>query len=190
MVNTFLPYPQFTKSAQALDYRRLGKQRVEAWQILQALRGETTGWTNHPATNMWRGHERALCEYGIAICKEWISRGYQDTMLDRFVAVHSFLPDCDMPVWLGDPHFHESHQSNLMRKDPKYYDFHVLNDLPYLWFEGSGYNSDQKLCVTYRTGATKYTQTFVHHKEREPYPEHIAKTIEHWIQEQKAGATN
>jgi hypothetical protein len=69
MVNTFLPFPQFTKSAQALDYKRLGKQRVEAWQILQALRGETKGWTNHPATKMWRGHEKALCEYGIAICK-------------------------------------------------------------------------------------------------------------------------
>ena len=40
MVNTFLPYPDFVKSAKALDYKRLGKQRVEAWQILRALRGE------------------------------------------------------------------------------------------------------------------------------------------------------
>jgi hypothetical protein len=188
MVNTFLPFPQFTKSAQALDYKRLGKQRVEAWQILQALLGKTTGWVNHPATKMWRGHERALCEYGIAICKEWIARGYKDTMLDRFVAVHALLPDCEMPVWLGDPIFHESHQSNLMRKDPTHYDFHVLNDLPYQWFEDSGYNADQTQWVTYRIGATKYTQTFVHHKERKELPEHITKTVEHWIQEQKAGS--
>ena len=61
MVNTFLPYPDFVKSAKILDYKRLGKQRVEAWQILRALRGETKGWRNHPATNLWRGHEKALC---------------------------------------------------------------------------------------------------------------------------------
>lgn len=34
-MQTFLCYPDFNKSAQVLDYRRLGKQRVEAWQILQ-----------------------------------------------------------------------------------------------------------------------------------------------------------
>jgi hypothetical protein len=135
MVNTFLPFPDFVETAKALDYRRLGKQRVEAWQILQALRGETKGWTNHPATKMWRGHERLLCEYGIAICKEWIDRGYKDTMLDRFVAVHSLLPECEVPVWLGDSSFHESHQSNLKRKDADHYNFNVENDLPYLWFD-------------------------------------------------------
>jgi hypothetical protein len=137
VVNTFLPFPDFVESAKALDYRRLGKQRVEAWQILQALRGETKGWTNHPATKMWRGHEKLLCEYGIAICKEWIARGYKDTMLDRFVAVHALLPDCEMPVWLGSDSFHASHQSNLNRKDRDHYNFNVEDDLPYLWYEKS-----------------------------------------------------
>jgi hypothetical protein len=37
MVNTFLPYASFEASARALDFRRLGKQRVEAWQIWQIL---------------------------------------------------------------------------------------------------------------------------------------------------------
>jgi len=37
MVNTFLPYESFEKSAQALDNRRLGKQRSEAVQILNIL---------------------------------------------------------------------------------------------------------------------------------------------------------
>jgi len=50
MVNTFLPHADFVKSAESLDNKRLGKQRVEAWQILQALRGNTKGWVNHPAT--------------------------------------------------------------------------------------------------------------------------------------------
>lgn len=29
-MQTFLPYPDFKKSAQCLDYRRLGKQRVDS----------------------------------------------------------------------------------------------------------------------------------------------------------------
>lgn len=37
MVNTFLPYPSFEESARVLDWRRLGKQRVEAQQILRVL---------------------------------------------------------------------------------------------------------------------------------------------------------
>lgn len=135
MVNTFLPVADYTKSAQLLDYRRLGKQRVEAWQILQALLGQTKGWVNHPATKMWRGHEQALCDYGIAVCDEWIARGYNDTMRQRFVDVRQTLPDCPTPTWVGNNAFHRSHQSNLKRKDPDYYKFDVPNDLPYEWNE-------------------------------------------------------
>ena len=136
MVNTFLPYADFVKSAKALDNKRLGKQRVEAWQILSALRGQTKGWTNHPATNMWRGYEKLLCEYGIAICDEWIKRGYKDTMSERFIAVHGMFPDCGVPEWLGVEAFHISHQSNLKRKNPDHYAFNVKDDIAYKWFDG------------------------------------------------------
>lgn len=37
MVNTFLPYPSLEATARSLDFRRLGKQRVEAWQIWTVL---------------------------------------------------------------------------------------------------------------------------------------------------------
>jgi hypothetical protein len=45
-LQTFLPYADFVKTAKCLDYRRLGKQRVEAFQILNILEGKTTkaGW--------------------------------------------------------------------------------------------------------------------------------------------------
>lgn len=36
-MQTFLPYPDFIRSAQCLDNRRLGKQRVECLQILKTL---------------------------------------------------------------------------------------------------------------------------------------------------------
>ena len=36
-MQTFLPYPSFEETASILDYRRLGKQRVEGFQILNII---------------------------------------------------------------------------------------------------------------------------------------------------------
>ena len=36
-MQTFLPYKDIQKSVKCLDYRRLGKQRVEAMQILKQI---------------------------------------------------------------------------------------------------------------------------------------------------------
>jgi hypothetical protein len=84
-MQTFLPYQNFTKSAQCLDRQRLGKQRVEAWQILQAITNKDYGWQNHPAVKMWRGHPRLLSMYGLDICNEWhFARGYKDTLGCKF----------------------------------------------------------------------------------------------------------
>lgn len=130
-MQTFLPYPDFRESAARLDRQRLGKQRVEAWQILRALTGQSSGWRNHPATKMWDGHVDALCAYGRAVCDEWIRRGYRDSMRERF-------GDCDGPApdWVGDPLFHSSHRSNLLRKDSAWYSrfgWTESPDLPYVW---------------------------------------------------------
>lgn len=136
-MQTFLPYPDFTASAKALDYKRLGKQRVETWQILNAGSGPRKGWINHPATKMWNGYEKALCFYGIAMCMEWKSRGYKDTMLPRFLELLATLDGAVvMPPWLGDDAFHKSHQSNLIRKYEEYYRPQfpdVPADLEYVW---------------------------------------------------------
>lgn len=120
-MNTFLPYPSFSESARVLDRARLGKQRIECKQILRALRGGTHGWANHPAAKMWRGHERALCDYAIAICEEWIARGYKDAQLEWFKNERRSLPRTGSPPWLGALAFHASHRSNLLRKDPEWY---------------------------------------------------------------------
>jgi hypothetical protein len=137
-VQTFLPYASFTESARVLDYKRLGKQRVEVKQILNALDGNSKGWTNHPATNMWRGYEAALALYGVKMCQEWILRGYKDSLLPEFQA--RFARDhrsLDNPAWLGDARLHISHQSNLIRKDPTFYQpifGDVPSDIPYFWW--------------------------------------------------------
>jgi hypothetical protein len=134
-MQTFLPYESYEDSARALDYRRLGKQRVEAWQILNALRGYSTkGWVNHPATKMWRGHEFQLALYGATMCAEWIQRGYNDTMFSRFSEAMRELPHCSPPSWIPDVTL--SHQSNLIRKLPEHYTklfTAVPADLPYVW---------------------------------------------------------
>lgn len=58
-MQTFLPYADFEKTAKCLDYKRLGKQRVEAWQIYLTLekgeysicpkcKGQGTLWQQTP----------------------------------------------------------------------------------------------------------------------------------------------
>lgn len=140
-MQTFLPYPDFTDSAIVLDRQRLGKQRVETKQILQANIGVSRGWVNHPASRMWKGHEIALANYGIAICVEWRSRGYKDTLLPWFdqladlMLLHGDTPDT-LPPWLGNEEFHASHRSKLLAKKPDWYsqfDWTETPDMPYVW---------------------------------------------------------
>ena len=133
-MQTFLPFPDFAQTASSLEWRRLGKQRVETLELLAALAGDSKGWVNHPATRMWRGYEAALIEYGVAICLEWRRRGYRDTCLEKIQAFASRFPASPRPPWLGDPAFHAAHRSNLRRKDPVFYaSFDEPPDLPYIW---------------------------------------------------------
>ncbi len=132
-MQTFLPYASFYDTARVLDDKRLGKQRVEALQILNVVtKAEYVGgWINHPAVNMWRGYEDALKIYTNCMIIEWERRGYQNTM--QHYAVHGVIA---LPWWLGDSRLHESHQSNLLRKFPEYYGtlgWRVPSDLPYFW---------------------------------------------------------
>ena len=136
-MQTFLPYSSFTESAKVLDMKRLGKQRVETMQIMNALLTPNHGWKNHPAVKMWRGHENTLFQYQIAICSEWTSRGYKDTCLEktRAIVAGNVTPCDDTPEWLGNEDLHLSHRSNLVRKLPDVYGkvWDVPDDLPYVW---------------------------------------------------------
>ncbi len=138
-MQTFVPELTFEESAKVLDYRRLGKQRVEVLQIIQALvpvtGRKTHGWRNHPATKMWQENIAGLSAYGVAICDEWIARGYKDTCREKIIS--HVKPDMeDLPSWWGNPMVHDSHKSNLLRKNLEYYsryDWDVTNDIPYFW---------------------------------------------------------
>jgi len=143
-MQTFIPYANFSMSAKVLDRQRLGKQRVEALQILKTLKagpyrsdGKKTPWYNHPAVQMWKGYESALMLYLHEICNEWFKRGYRDTCWVKAVEIgFPYKESVIIPSWIGNDKFHVSHQSNLLRKDPVHYGQYfpgVPNDLPYVW---------------------------------------------------------
>jgi len=143
-VQTFLPYPDPRASAAALDDRRLGKQRVETFQVLRALTWPQYGWKHHPVVRMWRGFVPALVSYGLACVDEWQSRGRADaTRAALLEFTGGAEPDWDelhdmgaVPPWVGDEALHLSHRSALVRKEPEYYRplfGDVPDDLPYVW---------------------------------------------------------
>jgi hypothetical protein len=148
-VQTFLPYPDFWSSARALDQRRLGKQRVEAIQVLRGLIRPGYGWRHHPAVKMWAGYEEALVRYGLDMVSVWIGTGGADTTAGTMLA--DLAGACgttvvrtqkeleaagDLPPWLGDEALHLSHRSALLRKDRAFYQplfGDIPDDLPYVW---------------------------------------------------------
>jgi hypothetical protein len=148
LVQTFLPYPDFERSARALDLKRLGKQRVECIQVVRGLTRSDYGWRHHPAVLMWKGYEEALGRYAYTCCEVWGERGFADTCATTIStdlasagvsAVRSqaeLAAAGELPPWLGDEEFHRSHQSSLLRKDPDHYGPlfpGVPDDLEYVW---------------------------------------------------------
>ena len=134
-MQTFLPYESFKKSFKVLDYRRLGKQRVEAHQVLNVLLGrtETKGWVNHPITRMRDGYEPALQLYFNMCVEEWVDRGYNNNML-----LEDITEPIIYPHWLGNQSFHSSHRANLLRKDYEFYSTYKWTEdstNPYAWFD-------------------------------------------------------
>lgn len=136
-MQTFLPHQSFTESLKSLDNKRLGKQRLEAMQLVNStlkLKNDPNakiGWANHPARNMWDGYLDALKLYHNLAIDEWVSRGFKNTMIKYD------LPEViTMPPWIGHETLHASHRANLLRKDPIHYGrFGWTEDpaMPYYW---------------------------------------------------------
>ncbi len=154
-MQTFLPYSDYRKSSQCLDRQRLGKQRVEALQLLQTFMPnyQSKAWRNHPARLMWKRNVISLACYGLAVCDEWLMRGYKDTCYDKIMSLafeyaelgkpwEYYRPHIELisiehkPEWLGREDFHASHRSNLLRKDPVWYgqfNWNEPDNLAYIW---------------------------------------------------------
>jgi len=129
-MQTFMPYDNASKSAAALDNRRLNKQILEAYQILNVLSGNspTGGWRNHPAVLMWKGSEYALFDYATTMITEAKRRGIKtDKNFSNIVNLEEnfgFLWSADVPKWFKGKALKRimaTHKANLYLKDPIYY---------------------------------------------------------------------
>ena len=136
-MQTFLPYPSFYESLKVLDSKRLGKQRLEAMQLVNStLKLEIDpnakiGWANHPARTMWRGYLDALKMYHNLAIQEWVIRGFKNTM-----KTYEIPEVVTLPPWIGRDDVHASHRSNLIRKDPIWYGkfgWSEPSTLEYVW---------------------------------------------------------
>lgn len=130
-MQTFLPFIEFSQSAKALDSKRLNKQILEGYQILNVLSNDDphAGWRNHPAVKMWRGHEGALWDYVFACVREADERGIKtDKNVENLINLRrraEYNWGGGMPEWMSQPEVLNrlvtTHRSNLYRKDPTYY---------------------------------------------------------------------
>lgn len=134
-MQTFLPFPNYVRSVQTLDDKRLGKQRIEAMQIVNILEGRqaSNAWKNHPAILMWVGYTNSLKYYYNCCIDEWVRRGFKNSML-KFDVDHQN----EDPWWVGDENFHRAMRSRLIEKNEEYYlkkfpNDKGFNDSKYFW---------------------------------------------------------
>jgi hypothetical protein len=130
-MQTFLPSANPVTAARMLDSKRLNKQILECYQILNVLSGKspTGGWRNHPAVLMWKGYERGLWTYVQAMI---IEAKYRGIKTENNEANLNRLKDQCWNQWGNNrPSFWTdnnklmrvvtTHKASLFDKDPMYY---------------------------------------------------------------------
>lgn len=120
-MQTFLVSYNLEENAKCLDNKRLFKQLLEGYQILNTLINNGQ-WSNHPASKAWRGFESYLYVYIEYIWKECQNRGIaQDSEL-LFKSI-KLLTDAGIkgklhikPNWWGREDIIASHRGRLKCK--------------------------------------------------------------------------
>lgn len=141
-MQTFLPSSRYNTAASMLDNKRLNKQILECYQILNVLSGrsKTNAWRNHPAVLMWEGNERGLWRYVQAMITEAKSRGIRTENNEK--NLNELKDKCwnhwqdDTPEYFTDQNkmmrIVTTHRANLFNKDPLYYaEFQYALHSPY-----------------------------------------------------------
>jgi Pyrimidine dimer DNA glycosylase len=130
-MQTFLPYPALRDSLDALDNKRLNKQILETYQILNILSGQSksNAWRNHPAVLMWEDAENELWRYGMTAIKLADMRGIKT--INNLANMKALAKKASLnwgdeePAWRKNPtvinRVNTTHKANLYRKDPIYY---------------------------------------------------------------------
>jgi hypothetical protein len=130
-VQIFRPYIDWEKSAAFLDDLRLGKQRVEAKQVIRIVLRRlgliddgSRGWWNHPIVLMYFNNGEPYLEdlvnYFNATVREWTKRNRRN-----FLTLDDLIPFIERVRGIsGTPvtHMHElEYRRVLLMKNPCYY---------------------------------------------------------------------
>lgn len=130
-MQTFLPYTDLAEIARNLDSKRLNKQILECYQILNVLSGKAkgNGWKNHPAVLMWKGYERGLWNYVQAMISEAKLRGIKTE--NNEANLNNLKSQCWNQWGNNKPSFWNddikmmrivtTHKASLFNKDPMHY---------------------------------------------------------------------
>lgn len=130
-MQTFLPYSNYSQCAKSLDNKRLNKQILECYQILNILSGQSksSAWSRHPAVLMWEGAENELYNYTMAMVEEANIRGIKTDK--NLFNINNLRDKCksfwgnDKPIWNQDGmtlhKVNATHKVSLYNKDPEYY---------------------------------------------------------------------
>ncbi len=140
-MQTFLTSTNSLKCAQNLDSKRLNKQILEGYQILNVLSGRTKGgWRNHPAVLMWKGYEHGLWQYVGSMINIASLRGIKtENNVKNLNALYAECSDDwgnEHPAFWRDENkvmrIITTHRANLFKKDPLYYvKYQYAVDSPY-----------------------------------------------------------
>ncbi len=157
---TFLPYQDFEKSAECLDWEyghnRLDNQVNEGFVICKTLLshyGEKRKTYKHPIVKMWYHYEMALLEYtGICLVTWMKRRGYTDdprSEIGRQLVLEvanncpwSYQPKSlktNYPYWLGDEELHSNHRAILLGKLFSWYSRFGWTETPAVWTKENGW---------------------------------------------------
>lgn len=131
-MQVFVPYRDDHLTAKCLDDKRLVKQCVEAFQLINAMCGvkgsageqvpatpqltqdgtrfKTQPWTRHPAFLAWQFNYGRLARYGAMMCAEAQERGFRSSLLTHFT---DFAFECYVS---DDP------KANASLDDPAWWD--------------------------------------------------------------------
>lgn len=128
-MQTFMTSTNFKYAAKDLDNKRLNKQILEGYQILNTLSGRSVGWRNHPAVLMWKNSESYLWNYIQFMILEAKKRGIKtDKNEENLNSLKSIFGDSwgtDVPGFLSDNvismRVTSTHKANLFNKDPLQY---------------------------------------------------------------------
>jgi hypothetical protein len=144
MIQTWLPVPGFKASIVTLHQDELTKQRLDCLQLMEFFHEvEDSEFPEDcfqdnigsQIVGMWKGYELQLIEYALVCCDEWSFRmGQTDPLAEKFDRHLDWATsdDAEMskPNWFGEPSVHLSHQGELLRLRPKWYERHF--DITYI----------------------------------------------------------